>query len=218
MDVGVIGSGIVGRTLGRGFTARNHSVTLGTRSPEREDLQAWARETGARLGSFADAADAADVVVLATAWDGTESALSMAGPDRLAGKLVLDATNPLDYSAGTPPGLAVSGDDSAGERVQRMLPGAHVVKCFNIAGNRLMVDPDLPGGPPTMFIAGDDEAAKARTIEILHSFGWEAADLGGIVASRWLEGIAMAWIWYGFRTGTWNHAFKLLGGNSEMAR
>jgi predicted dinucleotide-binding enzyme len=212
MDVGVIGSGIVGQTLGRGFAGRGHSVTLGTRSPDREELQAWSRETGARLGSFADAAGAADVVVLATAWDGAENALSMAGPERFAGKLVLDATNPLDFSAGPPPRVSVSGADSAGERVQRMLPAARVVKCFNIAGNRLMIDPDLPGGPPTMFIAGDDDAAKATATEILESFGWETADIGGIEASRWLEGMAMAWIWYGFRTGTWNHAFKLLRG------
>jgi predicted dinucleotide-binding enzyme len=87
-----------------------------------------------------------------------------------------------------------------------------VVKCFNIVGNPYMVDPDLPGGPPTMFIAGNDDDARATTTEILTSFGWETADLGGIEASRWLEGIAMAWITYGFRTGTWGHAFKLLRG------
>ena len=82
---------------------------------------------------------------------------------------------------------------------------------MNIAGNALMVDPRLPGGPPTMLIAGDDDAAKATARGVLDAFGWETADVGGIVASRWLEGVAMAWIWYGFRTGTWGHAFKLLG-------
>jgi predicted dinucleotide-binding enzyme len=212
MDVGIIGSGVVGRTLGAGFASRRHSVTLGTRSPEREELRDWARDTGGRLGSFADAAGATDLVVLATAWTGTMSALELAGPERMAGKVVLDATNPLDFSAGVPPRLAVSGEDSAGEQIQRLLPGARVVKCFNIAGNTQMVEPSLPGGPPTMFIAGNEDSAKATATEILDSFGWETADLGGIEASRWLEAMAMAWIVYGFRAGTWGHAFKLLKG------
>jgi predicted dinucleotide-binding enzyme len=210
MDVGILGSGDVGRALGRGFARHGHAVTLGTRAPEREELRRWAAETGARVGTFAEAAGAADLLVLATHGDGTLSAIEMAGPARFAGKTVIDATNPLDFSNGPPPTLSISGDDSAGERVQRALPDARVVKGFNIVGNAFMVDPDLPGGPPTMFIAGDSDEAKATVRALLDDFGWETSDLGGIGASRYLEALAMVWILHGFRTGTWAHAFKLL--------
>lgn len=211
MDVGIIGSGVVGQALGRGFARKGHTVTLGTRSPERAELQQWAQETGARVGTFAEAAGAGEVVVLATNGHGTLHALELAGTEHFAGKVVIDATNPLDFSNGPPPTLSVAGDSSAGEQIQQALPEARVVKCFNIVSATHMVDPDLPGGPPTMFIAGDDAAAKGAVLEILDAFGWETSDIGGIEASRYLEGLAMVWILHGFRTGTWKHAFKLLG-------
>ena len=210
MDIGIIGSGTVGRTLGKGFIDHGHPVRLGTRTPERDDLRQWASDTGGTVTSNADAAAFGDVLVLATNWDGTEQAIQLAGPDHFAGKLVLDATNPLDFSSGPPPKLAVDGTDSAGERIQRWLPDAQVVKCFNIVGAPFMVDPEIPGGPPTMFIAGDSDEAKAQAWAILDDFGWETVDIGGIEGSRYLEAMAMAWILHGFRSGTWSHAFKLL--------
>ncbi|MGI0036654.1 MAG: NADPH-dependent F420 reductase, partial [Nitrososphaera sp.] len=115
-----------------------------------------------------------------------------------------------DFSKGMPPRLAVGQTDSAGETVQRLLPQAKVVKAFNIVGNAHMVHPDFPGGPPTMFICGNDNEAK-RTVEmILDSFGWEIVDIGGIEGSRYLEALAMLWIAYYFRTNNADHAFKLL--------
>ncbi|HEU4787844.1 MAG TPA: hypothetical protein VFS57_10555, partial [Gemmatimonadaceae bacterium] len=100
--------------------------------------------------------------------------------------------------------------DSGGDQVQRWLPDARVVKAFNIVGNAHMFRPEFPGGPPDMFIAGNDESAKATVSGILKSFGWEVIDLGGIEGSRYLEPMAMAWVVHGFRSGSWNHAFKLL--------
>jgi predicted dinucleotide-binding enzyme len=133
----------------------------------------------------------------------------MAGPASMAGKVVIDVTNPLDHST-MPPRLAIGHTDSAGETVQRMLPDAKVVKAFNIVGNPHMFRPDFPGGRPTMFIAGNDDGAKKMVTDILTAFGWESIDIGGIEGSRLLEPLAMLWITYYFRTNTGNHAFKLL--------
>jgi 8-hydroxy-5-deazaflavin:NADPH oxidoreductase len=117
----------------------------------------------------------------------------------------------LDFSEGMPPILAVGYTDSAGETVQRMLPNSKVVKAFNIVGNPHMVHPNFPGGPPTMFICGNDEDAKKDVIDnILTKFGWETIDIGGIEAARLLEPLALLWITHYFRTGTGDHAFKLL--------
>ncbi|MEM1043551.1 MAG: NAD(P)-binding domain-containing protein [Bacteroidota bacterium] len=211
MNIGILGSGEVGRTLGAGFAARGHDVHLGTRSPDRNELRQWASDTGASVAAFDGAAAFGHVLVLATAWDGTENAVRLAGPDHFAGKTVLDATNPLDFSEGSLR-LAVSGEDSSGERVQAWLPEAHVVKCFNTVGAGLMVDPDLPGGPPTMFIAGNDEHAKKTAAEVLSAFGWEGVDLGGIEMSRHLDALAIIWITHAMRTQSRDHAFKLLAG------
>jgi hypothetical protein len=133
----------------------------------------------------------------------------MAGPERLRGKVLIDATNPLDYSKGSP-ALAVGHTDSGGEQVQRLLPDALVVKAFNTVGHAHMFRPTFPGGPPDMFICGNHEEAKRKVEGILKEFGWGVVDLGGIEASRYLEPMCMAWVLYGVRTNTWNHAFKLL--------
>jgi predicted dinucleotide-binding enzyme len=212
MKIGIIGAGIVGQTLGQGFATLGHDVKIGTRRPNDDKITAWAKKAGAKVsvGSFADAAAFGDVVVLATAWSGTENAIKLAGPKTLAGKVVIDATNPLAPALNAPPTLAIAGSDSAGEQVQRWLPQSKVVKAFNHVGNAYMFRPQLPGGPPDMFIAGNDAAAKQSVTDILKSFGWSVIDLGGIDASRYLEPLAMVWILYGIRTNTWNHAFKLL--------
>lgn len=210
MKIGILGSGDVAKALARGFLGRGDTVKLGTRSPEK--LADFVKQSGknASAGSFADAAAFGELLVLATAWTGTESAIKLADPKNAAGKVVMDVTNPLDFSSGAPPKLAVGYNDSAGERVQRWLPQAKVVKAFNIVGNSAMVNPTFPGGTPDMFIAGNDDAAKRTVTDVCKSFGWPAIDLGGIEAARYLEPLAMVWIVYGFRTNTWNHAFKLL--------
>jgi 8-hydroxy-5-deazaflavin:NADPH oxidoreductase len=209
--IGVIGSGAVGRALAAGFASRGHEVTIGTRSPEdNDDLQAWAAQhDGVAIGSFAGAAEAGEIVVLATRGTAVEEAIAIAGPQHFAGKLAIDATNPLDFSGGGP-ALAVGYTDSGGETVQRALPDTHVVKAFNTVNAGLMVDPGLPGGPHPMFIAGDDGAAKATAGEILADFGWTAFDVGGIEQSRQLEALVLLWVAIGGRRGAWDHAFTLV--------
>lgn len=210
MKVGILGSGQVGQALGRGFVAHGHEVMIGSREPEK--LSGWADEVGegAFTGSFDHAAAFGEAAVLACLGSAAEDVIDLAGPENLSGKVLIDATNPLRFRDDGPPELFVGLDDSLGERVQRRLPEARVVKAFNIVGNTLMVDPDLPGGPPTMLIGGDDAAAKLEVTKILEDFGWEVSDLGGIEASRVLEPICIAWVLHGARVGSWDHAFKLL--------
>jgi 8-hydroxy-5-deazaflavin:NADPH oxidoreductase len=212
MHVGILGTGDVGQALGKAFVALGHDVKMGSRNASTEKAVAWAREMGAKasVGTFADAASFGEIVVLATLGVANESALKMAGPDKLRGKVLIDATNPLDFSGGMPPKLAVSGNDSAGERVQRLLPDAHVVKAFNTVGNPFMFRPVFPGGPPDMFIAGNSDDAKKKVTGILKDFGWGVVDVGGIESSRCLEAMCMIWVLSAIRTNNWNQAFKLL--------
>jgi len=208
MKVGILGSGDVAKSLARGFLLRDHEVMLGTRDAAK--LASWQKEQpDARIGSFSETAAQGELVVLATLGTATISAIEQAGPKNFQGKVVIDATNPLTFDdKGVH--LAIGFDDSLGERVQRALPGARVVKAFNTVGNQYFVDPQFEGGPPTMFIAGNDDTAKDEVATIVRSFGWESADLGSIESSRYLEPMCMAWLAYGVRTGTWHHAFKLL--------
>ncbi len=206
--VGILGSGDVGKQLGRGFARHGYEVMLGSRDPKK--LAEWKKEVGAgaSTGSFADAARHGEIVILATSGAGTESALDLAGPANFAGKLVLDATNPLDFSRGMPPGLLVGTTDSLSERVQRKLPQAHVVKCFNTVGNVRMIDPKFKEGNPPMMICGNDAAAKKRTEEVLKSLGWPAAlDIGNLEGARWLEALVPLWVRTAQALGTFEHAF-----------
>jgi 8-hydroxy-5-deazaflavin:NADPH oxidoreductase len=203
MRIGILGSGQVGRALARGYARHGHEVRIGTRQPDVEGLP---------TGTPAEVADAAELVVLAVLGSAAESlAGSLAG--ELDGKVLVDTTNPLDTSTGSPQ-LFVGHSDSLGERVQRAVPGARVVKAYNTVGNALMVDPQLPGGPPSMFVAGDEQSAKDTVAGLLRDTGWDVVDLGGIAASRWLEPMCLAWVAYGARTGTWGHAFRLLRSES----
>ena len=212
MKIGILGTGDVGKALGNGFLSRGHEVRMGSREAKNEKAAAWVKTAGgkASAGTFADAAAFGEVVVLSTLWEGSENALKLAGAENLAGKILVDTTNPLDFGKGMPPRLAVGHTNSGGEEVQRWAPKAKVVKAFNIVGNAHMVDPKFPGGPPTMFIAGNDADAKKSVTEILTAFGWETIDAGGIEASRLLEPLCILWVDYGVKSGTWNHAFKLL--------
>jgi hypothetical protein len=196
--VGILGTGDVGKALGRGFASRGCEVKIGGREKKGENV------------TFAEAAAFGDLIVLATRWDGTENAIKLADPKNIGSKIVIDATNPLKHVDGRPVGLERGCTDSGGETVQRWLPQAKVVKAFNIVGNPLMVDPKLPGGPPTMMIGGNDDGAKKEVLEILKDFGWETIDLGGIEAARVLEPMCWAWVLAGARTGKWMSAFKML--------
>ena len=213
MKIGVLGTGDVGKALGKGFAALGHEVKMGSRSATNEKALACAKEIGSKgsAGTFADAASFGEIVVLATLGIANEEVLRSAGVERFRGKIVIDATNPLDFSGGVPPKHAVAGNDSGGERVQKLLPDAHVVKAFNTVGNAFMFRPEFPGGPPDMFIAGNSEDAKKKVAGILKEFGWGAVhDLGGIESSRYLEAMCMIWVLSAIRGGNWNQAFKLL--------
>jgi predicted dinucleotide-binding enzyme len=195
--IGVLGAGQVGPALASGFTEHGHDVRVGNRS-------------GDAGGTFADVAGWAELCFLAVV--GTAAVDVVAGvAEQLDGKVLVDATNPLDFSSGRAE-LFVRGDDSLGERVQRAAPRARVVKAYNTVNNSLMVDPDLKDGRPTMFLAGDDAAGKSTVTMLLGETGWDAADLGGIECSRELEMLCMLWVRIGVQSGTWGHAFGLLRG------
>ena len=199
MRIGILGSGIAGRALARGLAPHGHEVRIGTRKNAVEDIP---------VGSPEDVVASADLVFLSVL--GTVAVEVAAGvSEQLHGKVLIDTTNPLDFSSGRP-GLFVGHIDSLGEQVQRAVPEAHVVKAYNTVGNTLMVDPDLPDGPPSMFIGGDSDEAKAAVTALLEATGWDVVDLGGIEASRYLEPMCIAWVLHGARTGTWDHAFRLL--------
>jgi predicted dinucleotide-binding enzyme len=211
MKIGIIGSGDVAKSLGGGFVKHGHEVLLGTRDPAK--LSAWAKEQPkARIGTFAEAAKFAEVVVLAVKGTAAADALRLAGPANFAGKPVLDTCNPI---ADAPPVNGVLSyfttfGESLMERLQRDFPGARFVKVFNSVGAACMVDPRFTGGKPTMFIAGNDAAAKRTTTAILTEFGWETEDLGGAEAARAIEPLCMLWCIPGFQKNDWVHAFKLL--------
>jgi 8-hydroxy-5-deazaflavin:NADPH oxidoreductase len=210
MKIGIIGSGGVGQALAQDLTALGHQVTIGTRSPEKLAEFVAANPT-VKIGSFADAAQFGESVMLATHWSGTQNALELAGAAHLAGKVVWDITNPLDFSSGKPE-LALGFNTSAGEQVQSWLPDSKVVKALNIITAANMLKPSNVGGNPDMFIAGNDAAAKKQVTALLEGVGWGVVDLGDISKSRLLEPLAMIWITHGFNSG-WkisNHAFKLI--------
>lgn len=211
--IAILGTGGVGTALARGFAARGDRVVFGTRSPDGDAARAALDAVaGATARPHADAASAADLAVVALPWSAVDAVLDADVAAALAGKTVIDAVNPLAPVEGGGYGLAVGFDDSAGERIQRALPGAHVVKAFNTITFAHMVQPKLPDGVPDMFIAGDSDAAKAEVAQVLADFGWRRPiDIGGIAQSRLLEPLAMLWITYGMRTGHWTHGFSLLG-------
>lgn len=212
MNIAILGTGVVGISLAKGFVASGHTVTFGTRNPGAERARAaLSAVPGATALSPLEAAGQADLAVLALPWNAVLETLQALGPKALAGRVLIDATNPLDFSSGAPK-MALGFSDSAGETVQRLLPEAHVVKAFNIITANHMVNPKLADGVPDMLIAGNDTSAKEAVSKILRDFGWRSPiDMGDITASRLLEPFAMVWIEYGVRNGHWTHAFSLLG-------
>jgi hypothetical protein len=213
--VGVLGTGEVGRRLAAGFRSRGHVVMIGSRDPGKAELAEWLSADGAGVesGTFAEAAEHGELLVLAVLGDAAEAAIAAAGRDRFSGKVVIDAMNPLDFSGGFPPKLSITGEDSLGERIQRALPEAKVVKAFNTIGNAYFVEPSFSEGQPTMLIAGDDDGAKRTVRDVLADFGWsDTVDIGGIEGARELEAICIAWVKIAGARGAWDHGFKLLVG------
>jgi 8-hydroxy-5-deazaflavin:NADPH oxidoreductase len=211
MKIGILGSGDVAKTLAGGFLKHGHQVTVGSRTPAK--LADWAAQNpGASTGTFASAAAFGEIIVLAVKGLVAAEALRLAGAENLAGKTVIDATNPI---ADAPPVNGVlpfftSINESLMEQLQREFASANFVKAFNSVGNNAMINPHFKGGKPTMFICGNSEAAKKTVTEILDQFGWETADMGKVEAARAIEPLCMLWCIPGFTRNQWTHAFKLL--------
>lgn len=216
MKLGILGSGGVGRSLASGFLHAGHQVRLATRNPTGEELLGWCQEHGGPgiLGTFAEAAHFGETLFLCTNWSGTRSALDLCGEGAFRGKLLVDVTNPLDGKGPDASGrmeLVPGKPGSGGEQIQLWLPEALVVKALNSIGYSLMDHPDFSDGVPTMMICGDNERAKHSATHLIHQLGWsDVVDLGDILMSRHLESLCILWCAYGFRTGTWKHAFSLL--------
>src|SRR5262249_51596660 len=211
MKVGILGSGDVAKALAAGFLKHGHSVVMGTRGAAK--LAVWvAQQRGVQASSFSEAAKFGEVVVLAVRGTVALEALRAAGAANLMGKPVIDATNPI---ADAPPTNGVlkfftNLDESLMERLQREFAEARFIKAFNSVGQAFMVNPQFAGGPPTMFICGNDEAAKQPVRGILDQFGWETADMGKAEAARAIEPLCMLWCIPGFLRNRWSHAFKFL--------
>jgi predicted dinucleotide-binding enzyme len=213
MKVGILGSTDVAKSLANGFLKEGHEVMLGSREPEK--LALWASESGksASAGTFSETGKFGELLVLAVNGAKSVDALRLAGTDNFKGKVVIDATNPLDFSGGRPPKLIGNLGNSGGELNQRALPGAWVVKAFNTVGHTHFYKPEFAGGPPDMFLCGDDERAKEQVSRLCKDFGWNPIDVGDITLSHYVEATGMVWIITAFTSGQWNQAFKLLRNN-----
>ncbi len=199
MRIAVLGTGMVGKTIATKLVGLGHDVMMGSRTADHEGAAEWvaSAEKGASQGTFADAAAFGELVFNCTAGAASLDALAMAGSENLAGKTLVDVSNPLDFSQGMPPTLFVMSTDSLGERIQRAFADARVVKMLNTVNHEVMVDPAKVPGEHDVFICGNDDAAKAEVVELLRSFGWPAEhiiDLGDISAARGTEAYLRLWL------------------------
>ncbi len=212
LKIGVIGSGQVAMVLANGFLKYGHSVMMGSRDMSK--LTEWKNKSGGKgqIGSFADAAKFGEVVVIAVKGNAALKAVEEAGAGNLKGKTVIDVNNPIAEEAPVNGVLKffTGPNESLMEKIQSLLPDAYVVKAFSCVGNSHMINPQFPGGPPTMFICGNSENAKQTVKDILTQFGWETADMGKAEAARAIEPLCMLWCIPGFSNNSWGHAFKLL--------
>jgi 8-hydroxy-5-deazaflavin:NADPH oxidoreductase len=211
MKIGILGSGVVGKALARGFIKYGYDVMVGSRKPDK--LEDWKREIGANLrtGDLSETASFGDILVLATKGTAAEEVIKIAGIENLSGKTVIDTTNPIADSKPVNGVLKyfTSLDESLMERIQKLAPEVKFVKAFNSVGNAHMVDPQFES-KPTMFICGNSNEAKQEVVNILIQFGWEIEDLGMVEAARAIEPLCILWCIPGFLRNSWNNAFKLL--------
>lgn len=209
MKIGILGTGMVGEALGTKLALRGHDVKMGSRTANNEKAAAWVAKAGAKAsqGTFADAAAFGEIVLLATKGDVAIDVVKAAKAG-LEGKVLIDATNPLDFSKGMPPTLFITGNDSLGERIQNELPSTKVVKGLNTISAPVMVDPAAIGADTDTFVAGNDKEAKASVSRLLQEdFGWKSiVDLGDITASRGLESYLPLWLrfWGALQTPMFN--------------
>jgi 8-hydroxy-5-deazaflavin:NADPH oxidoreductase len=208
--IGTLGSGPAGRTLAGGFLRLGHRAMVGSRTPSQ--LDEWLSQVGpnAATGTFAEAANFADVAILSARGTAAEDVIRLVGAANLFGKVLIDASDPLDFSTDRP-GLFIGTMDSLGERIQRLIPDTKLVKALNTVLADVMINPSLTGGDPDKFIAGNDAGAKQVVTDLLVAFGWPVVDLGDIGNARWLEALSLAWVVHSHKTGKVHHAFKLVG-------
>jgi predicted dinucleotide-binding enzyme len=213
MKIGIIGSGIVGRVLANAFLQEGYEVMLGSRNPAKDEVVKWKSENKKGLtGNFKETAKFAELIVLATAGSAAVAAIKLAGKDYCTGKIIIDATNPIDA---TPPLNGVLNfftglGESLMGTLQNEFPDARFVKAFNSVGNAVMYKPNYNGQVPTMFICGNDAEAKKTVTNILSAFGWETEDMGTVTSAGVIESLCILWCIPGFLRNEWTHAFKLL--------
>ncbi len=210
--IGIIGSGAVSMALAKGLTRHGYQVTVGTNDAEKHLSIKEATEDKVSIGTFAEVADAHDLLILAVKGSAAEEALRNAGLENFHNKIIIDTTNPIDDA---PPVNGViqfftTPHESLMERLQRLVPDARFVKCYSCVGYVFMVDPDFGGQKPTMFICGNDQEAKNVVKGILDETGWETEDMGAVEAARAIEPLCILWCIPGFISNQWHHAFKLL--------
>ncbi len=215
MNVGVFGTGVVGRTLATKLVSLGHVVVMGSRTPDNAAAKAWAAENGldsACYGTFADAAAHGELLINATAGSASLAALATAGEENLRGKVLIDVANPLDFSQGMPPSLLVANTDSLAEQIQRAHPDVKVVKSLNTMNAIVQADPGKVPGSHNVFVSGDDADAKEQVSDLLQSFGWPAADiidLGDITSARGAEMVLLIWVQIMGLLGTPQFNFKI---------
>jgi predicted dinucleotide-binding enzyme len=225
MKIGIIGGGGVGQTLGTGLQALGHEVTIGIRNPTTEELSKpraqgvplvdWIVASGGEVATMAEAAQSADLIINATQGEASIAALTLAGADNLSGKVLIDVSNPLDFSRGFPPALSAeySGHTSLGEAIQSAFPAARVVKAFNTHGAAIMTNPGSVKGDHDLFVAGNDPAAKATVSEIAAALGWRhVQDMGDIKGARAMETLVLVWLQIMSVTGSSLHNLHVARG------
>lgn len=213
MKVGIIGSGQVGQVLAKAFLSEGHRVMLGTRDTSKNEVVKWVKENpSGQSGTFSETAKFGELLVLATLGSAAEEAVKLAGLENFNKKVVIDTTNPI---APNPPTNGVlhyftTLESSLMEKLQSVMPEAKLVKAFNSVGNIFMYKPNFKAGRPTMFICGNDEAAKKTVSDVLTTFGWEPEDMGRVESARAIEPLCILWCIPGMLRNQWTHAFKLL--------
>lgn len=213
--IGILGTGMVGATIGSKLVQLGYSVMMGSRSANNEKAAGWAAQNGpkASTGTFEDAARFGDILFNCTKGEVSPDVFRAAGLQNLDGKTVIDISNPLDFSKGMPPSLIPSwtNTNSLAEELQQLAPGAHIVKTLNIVNCEVMVDAARSGGDPTMFVSGNDPGAKAEAVGILRQFGWnDIIDLGDISTARGTEMLLPIWLRTWMATGNGHFAFKII--------
>lgn len=213
--IGILGTGVVGQTIGSKLIELGYSVKMGSRTANNEKAASWVGKSGANssAGTFEDAAKFGDIIFLCTKGDVTIDIVKLAKTENFKGKTVIDISNPLDFSKGMPPSLIphLSNTNSLGEEVQKTIPEAHVVKTLNIVNCEVMVNAKKSGGDPTMFVSGNNSESKAEVKSILNQFGWnDIIDLGDITTARGTEMLLPIWlrIWVATQNGYF--AFKVV--------